>query len=939
MRALAALLPESSGLTIEPFGAVVGRFVTLCGGRLIPLAQSGHVRAALAEACFALPEESIFFDSSRFSGTHKKIGNALDELRGWGVDADDLEQLSERIEGAFGNKLKSLAFIEREVSESLRKIGRERVSDRLAGSIELEPESTDFGRLLIVAGSELEPIQMRWLREAAAKAFEITLVLDKSASDNGLFRRTWAISNMRFARSGSPENAKEALPIEETRESAPNRLLQNLFSDSQAKGRDIDVRIVSTADPLAEAEWAVRGVLQDLEKGAHPDDVAIYSRDPDTYVPLVESAALRLGLRLSASRRVPLLANSFARLIVEVIEFCASDDVRLIACLLRSSYLVLDAEVRRQLHEASKGAYRAGQNQWEVLEQFAREGGEPLAWLRELLDWRRTCLGQPEKLSVWSDRLRELGHQPWHEAALEGATPTSTRDGYGQNALQRTLAQYASIEQAISGRKYTLQHFARFAKRLWENAEVSLPSIPGAVRLVSSTAELGSISSLYVLGMLEGVFPRRRSEDPILTDDDRAAISERLALPFPLLDSHAKAFAEREEFYRICGAAGNKLVLSYPQTEDERDNVPAFYLSEVERAMSGEVQKINHRRTELVPPDDPQAEADERLARALNAPTEKPLANTLLTPDATEIVSRGASHPVSVSELADVLECPFRYLAESTLDLAPNRRRSRWHHLYALPGQTGLATSPTPEQAEQALEDRLKSETDRLFAETATHDLALIRSGGNRLVGEWIEREFASRSLWARGAVIDTPSFERGDLRSKLKGDGGFIYLKGEYPALSMRDGYRVLHLFRASEPWDESGIREDEPWYRLKKRHQFEIGLLFLALGDPGSRVGVDIDSASGARNLFLSPRAEQQFRSDQLKGFRVTVIDVDRMKDIGRDVMKLVKQATNRIRTASVDPTPGEHCRTCEFGELCRRSMEFGEEVDPFEQDEFDA
>ena len=51
-------------------------------------------------------------------------------------------------------------------------------------------------------------------------------------------------------------------------------------------------------------------------------------------------------------------------------------------------------------------------------------------------------------------------------------------------------------------------------------------------------------------GMLEGVFPRRRSEDPILTDLERAEISLYLETR-PLPDSHREARRERDQFYRL----------------------------------------------------------------------------------------------------------------------------------------------------------------------------------------------------------------------------------------------------------------------------------------------------------------------------------------------------------------------------------------------------
>jgi hypothetical protein len=327
------------------------------------------------------------------------------------------------------------------------------------------------------------------------------------------------------------------------------------------------------------------------------------------------------------------------------------------------------------------------------------------------------------------------------------------------------------------------------------------------------------------------------------------------------------------------------------------------------------------------------AEADVRLKAALAAAAEPPLPNVLLRDDAKEFVSRKARSFVTPSDLSEVLQCPFRFLAHETLDLAPNRRRSRWHNLFALPAKTGLASLPIKEAAEMALNLALENQLSKLYADTAEHDLALIRAGGKRLLGEWLEREFASRELWPRDHIEDRPSFENGQLRSKLKAGDGYIHLKGDAPALSMRNGYKILHLFRAAEPWQDGITREERPWDRLKEKEAFEFGLYLLALSNTTTdKVGLEVDSASGSRNLFLMPRPTEPFKNHQTLGFKVTVIDQEDKAELVRSTAKNIQVALRRIKDAEVDAEPGDYCRTCEYGELCRRHVEFGEEEEPF-------
>jgi hypothetical protein len=918
-RTLTRLLPEQTD-SVRLFGDVVGEYITRAGGRKMILAQSGHVSAAVEGVCAQLEEDSPFVKVARFPGAHRRIAQTLGELRDWGLEADSLLTSIESLEGDLVKKIGSLALIERGIADSLRSIARERGADRIATCLSLGGSGTDMGRLLVVLGSDLSANQADWLIWAAEVGVALTVVVEQGAND------------------GLPivKELLDRLGGEREVVGKPNLLQANLFGASEIanrEARNIEVQIVSASDPLAECEWTLRSVAAELRAGAEPGDLCIFCRDQEGYVPLLEASALRLRVPISCTRRLPLMTNSFARLTMDVLDFCSGNDVRAIAKAFRSTYVKLSAETRQAAETAVKAAYASGEKQWTVLEEWAKEHKEELPWLETLLIWRATNLRTPASLTEWCERFREFGRQPWHEEAVEGGADTGQRDGYAQTVLQRSLAQYASIERVQARAVFNLKDFVRTCRRIWEGAEVSSPSIAGSVQVVNSSAAVSDVRSLYVLGMLEGVFPRRRSEDPILTDAERAQLSALMPERIPIRNSHDKAAAERDEFCRLCGAASDKLVFSYPQTDDDRDNVPAFYLTEVERALDGNLIRLDHPRTDLTETP-PIVEADRRLATALDAERTLPLSKELQTEEAKLSVSEAAKRHLTPADLSEVLECPFRFLVQRHLKLAPNRRRSRWHRLFRLPRDTGLASLPEREDAKRALGLALEAELARLISDGSPHDLALMDAGGKRLIDEWLEREFAARSLWPREQLIDKPSFERGDLRSKLKAGDSFVNLEGDFPALSERNGYRVLHLFASAE-LEEPGKSGEELWDRLKERLQFEIGLYLSALAVNGEkRVGVEVDTPSGGRLLFVSPRpSEESFRSDHGRGFKVVALDHDRRMSIAKNVADSTKRASARIQQAIVEPEPGKACRTCDFGELCRSSTEYGEEVEPFD------
>ena len=96
---------------------------------------------------------------------------------------------------------------------------------------------------------------------------------------------------------------------------------------------------------------------------------------------------------------------------------------------------------------------------------------------------------------------------------------------------------------------------------------------------------------------------------------------------------------------------------------------------------------------------------------------------------------------------------------------------------------------------------------------------------------------------------------------------------------------------------------------------------------------------NASGrARRLFVIPRLEGPLPSDREAGLfaaPVTVAEEDVVKSVNARARGLVQLAVKRAREAQVTPTPGTHCTGCAYGELCRRSSEYGETDDPFEVD----
>lgn len=913
---------EDDAVDVEPFGKVVAKYLELCGEQVAPIAQAGHMEAAIARACRDLPDGSPFQLTSRFPGFHKAAARTLKELREWGVDREEMEDLAAKIGGGLGAKLNSLAKID-ETSESiLNNLGCQVHPSQIQACFNATPERDgSFERLLVLVGSEESPMRLRWLQWAVDNGTDVTVILEKHAADAPIF--------------AGAIRAAQTLGIPPESRGTGSRLLTNLFADHTSDAPDMEwIEISSAADPLAEAEWAIRGCLE-VE---NPERAGIYVRNLETYAPLIEAAAKRFGVPVRISRRAPLLTNSFARLTLTALEFCASSDVRSLGPILKSSYLGLTGEKQARLSTGLRESHSMRALQWEALSTWALNHESEYPWLKVLLEWRHRA-SNVFPLTDWLVLLRDLidpkDRLPWGTRVMGSDTKMQHRDRRASNQLERLLANYVSVDRVTDNHSMNLSEVAALCKRLWSQADVSIPSEDYGVTVVADPQALPEVDSLFVLGMLEGVFPRRRSEEPILTDFDREEISLLRPGQPRLPSSHDRAEAERDEFYRVCAAARSKIVFSYPVADDQRDNIPAFYLTEIERAMSGapegrSVRKTDYPRNLLAPKEeDCLSASDMKLRGALEGPRELAATVELVTETAKAAVRPEDGYPFGPNELRDALQCPFQYVMRHRLRLRVHRPGARWQSLRKLPQAAGLLGQESEKQAESALIMALDAELDSLYSEVPEWEMQLLRAGGRRLIRDWMKREFRSRDTWPKepGSVRGNVSFGQAGLRDQMPGG---VQLKGTVAGVSRHQNYSVVHL-NGSSARDPKNLTEVEKLY---------YGLHYLAVHENGREGALEIESMRGKRELLVLSRAGGPVNGHVQDG--LSVVDLatsddpaQSRKEFYEEVKKALRRAMERIYRSSVEAIKGDHCDWCDFGELCRRSRAFGEEDSPFGRD----
>lgn len=912
-------LCEGEEVEVVPFASLVGTCLTLVGESPRPLVPTGIALEAVAAACRNLAPDSLFQATARMPGLHRVLARSLDELAAWGVDASELERLAGLAKGSLQKRLKSLAEVATATDAMLEGLGLVRNAWRIARLEEAAlTEGTVFPRVLLVVGPEAEPHRLRWVRWAARSPMNLTVVVEAHPVDRTLFEAGRLVA--------------EALGKEPTDVHADG-LARRLFAHrpgsvgapalptatpppSSDDESGLRVSIANACDPLAEAEWTLRDALEREADGIPFDRIVVIARDLETYGPLLRVAADRLGVPIRLEMRRPLLENAFCRLTLGVMAFCAEGRTNRLVPVIRSSYLNLERAMQTEILQRLR-AFEGPTFDWAGCAEYAAQNPD-LAWLARTVQWRTEHVSKTHHLFEWQRPFVDwVGEMPWSVSCLFGSGRTQERDKRCMTAMQRSLAQAGSVDRIRRDRPMGFLRFVEACRSAWTEADVSVPFGSDGIRVVHDATEAGPSQIAYVLGVLEGVFPRRRREDSILSDADREAVDRMRPDAEPLPKSERQARQEREAFYRACLVPSESLRLSYPQTSDDRDNVPAFYLEEVADAAPW-LERLSLSRSELVP-ESPIATSDRLLAEALALPKTEVAPGGLSSPDVAMRVALPPGDAVSVGALRDARQCPFRWFVRHRLGIRPISTQERWVALASVPDRAGLLEAQGRPQAQERLERALDETLEELTRSTDPWERRLLQVGGQRLVEEWTAREMEARQLWPRSETRLRAKFGSDGLRSDIPDKTMPFTLYGTVAALSDDHGNPRVHLFEARAVQVADG-RITDPGDELY------VGLMLLASNRHSRRSTVELDSFDGGRRLFVFGDADP-YKSRPAEGLWVTRLEPH--PTLLPRIKESAVAAVTAIRTAAVTPTPSDRCDGCAYGELCRSSRIFGEQT----------
>ena len=349
--------------------------------------------------------------------------------------------------------------------------------------------------------------------------------------------------------------ADEVIALEARREfAAPalHHLERHLFEEAQPQRPNGAVRLLEAGGERAEAELIGAALLELVEAGAAPGDIAVLVRTPEQ-APLLEQTLTAYGLPVERSGRVRM---GDTRLGAGVLAFAA-------AALGGSA-----ADLLRWLRTPGK---TATQEEVDRIEQRLRRANVQTAAeavsllempdLAAPLEALRAAEGSEAFLAALEAELDAIWQAPHHRAAA-----VLDADGLADAAVARELRyavrELSALDPEVAGSAHDL--LAALGA-----VEVRTGAVTGAGVLLADPLAVRArrFRVVVVCGLQDGAFPRHATPEPFLDDADRRALARASGIVLPLHEDGLDR--ERFLFYAAVSRAEEVLFLSFRASDEE----------------------------------------------------------------------------------------------------------------------------------------------------------------------------------------------------------------------------------------------------------------------------------------------------------------------------------------------------------------------------------
>ena len=890
------------------------------------------------------------------------------------------EAASSRLEDPeFAARLRELAAIWQAYEDLLhlrgRRDGEDRVADATLRAADGLPR--DLKRLLVDGRRRIEPLWRRLLATIAAQGCEVIFTLPDDPERPELFASTartlselardFELRIHRLERS-APENVAPALV----------HLERGLFGRSTQEElpalEESPLALFDAPSPYAEAEMVARELLRRRkEPGACSSRCAVIVRSASLQAPVIASVLReRYGIPTSVRLTAVVGDHPVVQALLALLDIFANDWRRSdLLRYLKSSYAPVDPIavdlLRRKLERRRVAGGRAA---WREIDPATLTNDPDLQ-------------ARLEALREWDARLNEA-ERPAHEWAefLLEIIPDALRIGLRDSDARRAMraVRRVLLEIAMASRLQAEGDipFAALARRIAAQASAARyrsgfveKGVDAVAVMEPDDAHALDVEWCAVMGMVERVFPKRVSEDPFLRDDERLALAEAGG---PILPQRRhEADDERLRFYLAATTPTKRLVLSFARATEEQDALPSFYLDDV-RALYRHVPALVTTLAEVVPSPGEAATAHESLlaecalslegdgSPARSERCEATLASRSLPPwpriQDVERRERAARQVrFGLTQIETVLQCPFRHYAahvlklrEETAGAGPTDRGSLYHRALQHALRRFHGAAPGSEELRRALLDELTRALAEHPVDAPPHRVRMMERALRDALSAFADREIRYRTVLngtpthyelgfgqppdpaARDAADevespDSPGPSAFDPASTARplalppgDDGGPVEVSGVIDRVDLLpDGRAIVMDYKLGAAVDYKAMREGASLQMQAYMLAFEQ-----LWGRPVTIAAID-SSRDGCRSRIFrraavdDPQALRPIQGVEPGGV-VKPLNEDEHAELIRVAESRMRHAAALLRASEVAPTPGPHCDTCPYTDLCR-------------------
>lgn len=602
------------------------------GGMSIPHINKTGISMLLRKVLEENREELfIFKNASNKHGFIEKLESMLTEYKRYDVGSEAMLSLSEQSNSpVLADKLKDFALINAKLNEMIdgRYLDNETYLNFLVDKI---PQSEYLKKAKIYIDgfhgfTQLEENIIEKLIEVSQEVV-VSLTLDKpyknSVPENeNLFRMTGETYNQiyKLAKSNAVEIRPDVILSmnERVKNIASLKHLEHQFESRPATKNDGDhcaIEIVEAKNKRVEVEHISREILKCVRKGYRFRDIIVLNRSGEQYADIIENTFRDYNIPTFIDQKKAMINHPIIELINGSLDailtnFTHESTFR----AFKTNLFFQDENIARNqdqlavlenyvLEHGIRGAKWFGKWEYrfnrglgfESYEQSAEEleiekvindqreiHFEPLFQLSKSLDRENNVRGFATEIFKFVQGMEV-------DVKLQKMMAYATEKGNVQLAREHEQAWSGFIElldQAVTifgNQEMSLKDFASILKTGTESLNFSI--VPPAIdHVIVGNLELSkplNAKIVFIIGMNDGVLPKKISEGGILTESER----ENLAEMGIRLASHGLTKLYDEEFvaYIALNLAKEKMYFTYPIADDEgKSLLPSSYVKRIE---------------------------------------------------------------------------------------------------------------------------------------------------------------------------------------------------------------------------------------------------------------------------------------------------------------------------------------------------------------------